>query len=437
MIMRKLTGAIMALMAAMAMCAPCAAQAQQPLAGPAAAVITTPSQQQALATLIQPRPIQPYTFVERQGRPLIVYESGHEFTMIPADDYIDELKKRGTIGNMSFEAEPDPAGLIDKDYSDMPPSSFVHVLDYLTPVRSQGRRGMCHAFAATAFLEALIKRRLMRHGVPEQLAEVDLSEEWFCYQSMKRKSEYYSVKELSDEGFFGYLDLEMAMDKSFATEMFWPYEPDSWPDTAGHPATIDWVLGEKCAWEWWGHREPAELAPSSIAPFREHASPHGPMLSVTVESSRFIGDPDEGFDLARTEISDGRPVMLSIVWPSMQLTNPQRTMYCVSDDYPFDALEAKLGDGEMTEEQIEAWDDAYGGGHEILLVGYGKAGSDCDGIWMVKNSHGLDSGNDGIVYITESLIRLSFADFAIARLTDDARSDIERFAQTMLEQLER
>lgn len=436
MTIRTSIGSIIVLAAAIVICAPMSAQAQQPLAGPAAAVITTPAQQQAVVTALRPQPLQPYTRGERRGRPLVVFENGHEYVMIPEEEYLDELRKRDAIGNMSADAEPDPAALIDKDYSDLSPDKFVHVLDYLTPVKSQAGRGMCHAFAGTAMLETLIKRRLMRYDLPEHLTEVDLSEEWFCFQAMRRKSDYYATPEIGGEGFFGYLDLERVMDKDFVMEAYWPYEPDSWPDTPGHPAEVDWLDGEMCAWEWWAHRQPGELAPGCVAQFRDYVSPGGPMLSIRVESSRFIGEPDEGFDLARREISEGRPIMVSLVWPGMLLTNPQRTMYCVNDDYPFEALEAKLA-GTWTDDQKQEWDDAYLEGHEVLLVGYGKPGTDCEGIWMVKNSWGLDSGNNGIVYLTEGILLLSYVDFGIGRLTQNAKADIDRFGETMREQLNR
>jgi len=73
----------------------------------------------------------------------------------------------------------------------------------------------------------------------------------------------------------------------------------------------------------------------------------------------------------------------------------------------------------------------YGGGHEILIVGYGKSGTDAEGIWIIKNSHGLNSGFDGYVYITENLISLSFPAVWTAELMDDTYSDLDRFAATM------
>jgi len=424
---------LIAAASAVAVCAPLHAQQVQAQAGPAAAVITTPALQQAVLAPLQPRLIQPYTTVRRRGTPVLVYDSGHEFAMNDPQEQIDESRRYSGGGNM--QAEPDPVALIDRGYEDMPYSDFVHVLDYLTPVKSQGPRGLCHSFAATAQLETLIKRRLMRQGVPEQLAEVDLSEEWLAYFSMKQNSENGGDPELNNDGGGCGTDLRAVEDRAFPLELFWPYNPECWPEIPGHPAAIDWTDGEKCAWEYWAHRDPGQLPPASIGPFREHVSPGGPMVSIMEAGFRHLGDIDEALDFARDEIDEGRPVILTLVWPELTLCNPQRSMYCVVDDYPFD-LQEKLANGEeLTRREQTEWDSYYGGGHEVLLVGYGRPGSDCEGIWLLKNSHGLDSGNLGIVPITDGLIRLSFPNLYTAHLSENARADVDRFAATMLDRL--
>lgn len=97
----------------------------------------------------------------------------------------------------------------------------------------------------------------------------------------------------------------------------------------------------------------------------------------------------------------------------------------------------KVGPEALTQDEIDIWNQYYLGGHEVLLVGYGRAGTECEGIWLMKNSHGTDAGNNGIVPITESLLRLSFPGFYEADLSETTREDLDRFAATMLEQLAR
>jgi len=426
---------VLAAAAAVLVCLPASAQ-QQAQAGPAAAVITTTAQQQTILTSMQPRAMQTYTMVRRRGVPVLVYANGQEFPMQDADEYIEQRRDRGVVQG-SMTPAPDPVEFIDRGYEQMPYTDFVNCLDYQTPVKSQSGRGMCHNFAATGMLESLAKRRMMRRGVPEQLAELDLSEEWLCYQSMKWTSEAIGDPELNNEGGWCVQDLQQVYDLAFPMEVFWPYCPESWPEIDGHAAQTDWLDGEKCAWEYWAHRDPGQKPPASIAPFRDHCYPDGPMPAITAVNARSIPSVDEGFAFARTEIADGRPVMLSLVWPSLELCNPQRTMYCVVTDYPFDIQAKKVAGEAVTEDEQALWEQYYLGGHEVLLVGYGRAGTDCEGLWLVKNSHGINSGNDGIVPFTESLLRLSLPGFYTVILSQDAQDQVDSFGERMLDQLRR
>lgn len=414
------------------------AVAQAPAqAGPAAAVITTTVQQQTILTALQPRPIQSYTMIERRGVPVLVYADGHEFVMMDPDECVDRWRAANR-GQGNFMPEPDPIELIDRSHEEMPYTEFVHCLDYQTPTRSQAGRGTCHCFAATALLESLIKRRLMRAGVPEQLAEVDLSEEWMVFHSMRGNAADTADGQLGSEGGWCVSDWPYIYNADFPVEAFWPYCPESWPDLPDHPAQIDWQDGRKCAWEYWAHRDPGQKTPASIADFREYCSPAGPMPAVRPANARSVeGDTDAALAHVREQIEQGRPVAMSLIWPSIKLCNPQKSMYCVTEDYPFEVQAKKAGPDALTQDEIDIWNQYYLGGHEVLLVGYGRAGTECEGIWLMKNSHGTDAGNNGIVPITESLLRLSFPGFYEADLSETTREDLDRFAATMLEQLAR
>ncbi len=429
---------LFSLAAVVATTMPCAGQ--EPLAGPAAAVITTPELQQAWVATVSPQTIQPYTMEMRLGRPVVVYENGRSFPLEPMDEFIENHRERdGQMETMAVQS--DPPEFVDRDYSDMPDSAFVHVKQYQTPVRDQGDRGFCHVFAATALLESLIKGRMMRKGVPEQFAEIDLSEEWLAYHSMIDKCERFKASEVSGESGDMQLDLCALVDKACPTEVFWPYDTECWcerdPDT--DPAAADYADNDKAACEWWAHREPGQKTPASIGLFRGLIAPDGPLPFVTIQadSPRWECDVDAALEVARSEIADGRAVGLSLSWPSLRLTNAALTMYCVTDDYP-EQLRNEIAAGQqLTDGQQKKWDKYYIGGHSVLLIGYGRDGGDCEGIWMFKNSHGLNSGNNGIVYITESLLRLSFPAVCMTNLSASTRADIDRFADTMLQQLDR
>ncbi len=438
--MREITGTMVIVVALAVTCVGASAQQVEVRCGPAAAVITTTAQQQATVSLLQHKTIQPYTTEQRAGRPFIVYENGQAKALIPMDDYEREWRARGG-GNMAADpTEPDPERLRDIEFDEFPMSQFVHCYGYTTPVRDQNGRGMCHAFASIALLESLAKRRLMQAGVPEHLAELDLSDEWMSWRAMKDKYERYGTRRLTDEGHFAYYDLEQVQSTAVPYEAWWPYDPESWPDVmTGAPPVPKYPAGDrfaaegKCAWELWGHCERDKQPPQSVRDFRELLAPDGPLPRITCQKLQGISeDVDEALRVAKEWIAEGRPVPCSFVWPTLALANDTMSLYYVADDYPFAVRDVKVGDERaLTADEVATWEDYYAGGHVVLLIGYGQTGTSAEGIWMLKNSHGLDAGDHGIVYITDSLLRLSFPYITIAGLSDRSKGDLDSFAETI------
>ncbi len=395
--MREITGTMVIVVALAVTCVGASAQQVEVRCGPAAAVITTTAQQQATVSLLQHKTIQPYTTEQRAGRPFIVYENGQAKALIPMDDYEREWRARGG-GNMAADpTEPDPERLRDIEFDEFPMSQFVHCYGYTTPVRDQNGRGMCHAFASIALLESLAKRRL-------------------------------------------YYDLEQVQSTAVPYEAWWPYDPESWPDVmTGAPPVPKYPAGDrfaaegKCAWELWGHCERDKQPPQSVRDFRELLAPDGPLPRITCQKLQGISeDVDEALRVAKEWIAEGRPVPCSFVWPTLALANDTMSLYYVADDYPFAVRDVKVGDERaLTADEVATWEDYYAGGHVVLLIGYGQTGTSAEGIWMLKNSHGLDAGDHGIVYITDSLLRLSFPYITIAGLSDRSKGDLDSFAETI------
>lgn len=127
---------------------------------------------------------------------------------------------------------------LDKKYKDLKPtivvpfnlpiksalkgkSNSLGLLARQTPVKSQGSRGTCSIFSATALLESMLVIR--KNFNP---AKLDLSEEWLEYLIMTRSSEDGSTSSLNFSAFgrFGTV-----------TEARWPYVGDEWTSTEDSP----------------------------------------------------------------------------------------------------------------------------------------------------------------------------------------------------------
>ncbi len=424
----------MILVAALATGATAHPQAQT-LCGPAAAIITTPQQQQSLITTIQaaPRPLGWTARRPSPRRPTIVYENGDAFVLVPLEDHMARHQKAGGGGApLPREATPDPGSMTAMSEADLPMSLFVHNRKYLTPTRSQGGRGLCHVFAAAAMIESLCKRRLMRQGVPEEKAEIDLSEEWMGYWSMKSTGEREGNELLDGDGGFSNLDLEEVLRKPWQLEAYLPYNPISWPEE--DPAVHTWCTSHYRArgvayWECWAHVDRGDDLPLSTRHFNGFVSPDGPLPNIKVRDIVLDADHGTCLETAKQCIDDGRTACLSLAWPSSKAWNG--TMLHVPPDYPFDLRDKVVNEEALTGREQAEWDDWYIAGHVVQIFGYGKRGTEAEGIWLVKNSHGLGSGFDGILYLTENFIKLSWPDVCHARLTSTTLEDLDRFAETL------
>ncbi len=402
--------------------------------GPAAAIITTPQQQAAAVASLRPVKAQNWTTV-REGRiPYVVYDDGRRYPLMPLDDYLAERKKhRGSKPGGDQSAGPDTPQTVALTVADLPWSDFVNLGDWVTPVRNQQGRGTCHVYGATAVVETLIKRRMMARGVPAQLAEMDLSEEWLTYHAMKHNSDYRGSPKLSGDGGFGDADLLQIADKAYPPEAYWPYDPESWPKAAGkYPCAAAYARDEAVEWEYWAHRQPGQLTPSSIGYFRDHTSPAGPLPDIRARDVGVTGDPDEVIAKIKERIRDDKPVSLGVAWPTGgggPLWDGVKLF--IPPGYPMD-LHAKIDGGQkLRPAEQTRWDAYYDGAHEFLVFGFGKSGTKAEGLFLAKNSHGIGSGQYGYLFLTENFIRLSYPVLHWANLANTTVTDIDRFAETM------
>lgn len=108
-------------------------------------------------------------------------------------------------------------------------SNLSEMFASMTPVRSQGSRGTCSIFSATALLESLLVRD---YGWSTTVT--DLSEEWLAFLA----TQYHQA-----DGSMAYVNFDLLRKNGMSYEKDMPYESDNWEnlDVASHP-----VASKRC-----------------------------------------------------------------------------------------------------------------------------------------------------------------------------------------------
>jgi hypothetical protein len=131
-----------------------------------------------------------------------------------------------TAGNIN-EGAPDNDSLPDDNKADaVYPATFELPKEQQSPVKSQGSRGVCSIFAATAILENLY----IKAGMPRP--DVDFSEQYMQW-SVKSQLGEFTHTEGSNVG----PNLESVVRFGIVKEAAWPYETTKWT-TANDPACV-------------------------------------------------------------------------------------------------------------------------------------------------------------------------------------------------------
>jgi hypothetical protein len=128
-------------------------------------------------------------------------------------------------------------------------NNILQTLRLQTPVKSQGRRGTCSIFSATALLESY----LLRKGLNREM--IDLSEEWLEYLVMQGQT--------SDGSYTG-KNFHLLKKWGTVREQVWPYDPSAWSLDFGKGqqecGPLTGVNQKSCLF---GHRNPALLYASN------------------------------------------------------------------------------------------------------------------------------------------------------------------------------
>lgn len=221
------------------------------------------------------------------------------------------------------------------------PSQF-DLLKYQTPVKNQGKRGTCVAFASAAQVETLVK---IKSG-----NTVDLSEQ-YIYWASKVASKVAPNQEGSDP---------LSMLKSISvfgivSEFAWPYESTPWYMDPTHP---DCVMAAKTN----ENNVPTQCLTNGMATTKTLSAPKlylGQAYNIPSAAEAIMG-----------YLLKGVPVQVGM------------DVYAQAWSYgQASALNYQLG--RVTMPQPE---DKLIGGHAVLIVGYDKVNQ----VFLFKNSWGTD-----------------------------------------------
>ncbi|MCC6525890.1 MAG: proprotein convertase P-domain-containing protein [Polyangiaceae bacterium] len=140
----------------------------------------------------------------------------YEVTNLDGDAALSEL-------DPLFDGAPDPSKLADEGKADAVYPAKFDLVATQSPVKSQGRRGVCTIFAATALMEHLYK-------LEGTLPNPDFSEQFLQWSTKVEVGDYQNT-----DGSNADTNLDAINRFGITEESAWPYESSGW-STANDPA---------------------------------------------------------------------------------------------------------------------------------------------------------------------------------------------------------
>ena len=236
--------------------------------------------------------------------------------------------------------------LSTNNFTSQSSNNSVDLRPLMTPVKFQGQRGTCNAFAATALMEFLIKAKTSQN--------IDLSEAYNYWAGKKYTldSDFLRKSYEHSDGLAGFMAVK-AYKFGSMLEKEWPYEPRNWLQTNNSGCKI--INNEPCT-ECFAGTPPAgaKLLPYRIEP-------------IFIERTKIAG----------FILTNKKPVVFNLLWCS-------------------DAVNDNTGDFRMPTEQ----DLKNSAGHVITFVGYDSVTKR----FIFKNSFGLQWGNKGYGTVPEEYV---------------------------------
>ena len=306
---------------------------------------------------------------------------------------------------------PSDQAFATTDTSGLNWADFHNVLYLMTPVRDQAERGSCHAMAATALMESLLKLRsmasgaeVMVNGKPKRIIEeIDLSEQWLMYKT-KWRAHAANNQDCGDGGSATY-DLETVKLYGHIPEVYWRWNPQhGFNDAAYH----NLVVGDTAngPWNWKVVAQSVDgNPPASVNDAIQRRSKDPKSLESFKVKNVVEGDGrSAGVDYIKDMIINrGLPVAVSVPWPTARMLNGN-LLYVPdavkdkSEDWCWKDTEWDAG----ANKNVSKW---FRGGHVVLIMGVGRAGTPAEGLYAFKNSWSRWYGNNGYGYFTENFLK--------------------------------
>jgi hypothetical protein len=323
------------------------------------------------------------------------------------------LLERGTLpmgGNQNQVYEtPSDQGHASTNPAGLNWSDFQHCLWLMTPVKDQGQRGSCHAMAATGLMEALLKLKSAISGEPVNIAgttyhineEIDLSVEWLEYAAKKRA--HGAANQRCGDGGDPAYDLETVRQQGHVPESFWRYNPQHWFNDPAHASMVVGDSGDG-PWNWKVVAQTTDGNPPWAVQQAIAARNNDPagLLTFGISNLHQGGDHDTGLNYIKSMVNSGRPVVVSVPWPTGRMIANGCVLYV--PDLAKDRSEAQLwADTESSGgKMVSKW---FRGGHCIMVMGIGRAGTPAEGLYAFKNSWSRWWGKDGYGFFTEAYLK--------------------------------
>lgn len=288
-----------------------------------------------------------------------------------------------------FEGAPANDTLPDENKADANyPRQFFELVREQSPVKSQGRRGVCSIFATTALMENLY----IKAGV----ADADFSEQYMQWSAKEQVREFRNT-----DGSNASANLRAASDFGIVEERFWPYEASPWT-AANDPACTG---GENLPVQCYTNGAPPQDAVEAV----KHKLPRGRYLNTNSIKAHL------------TSKRSGVVVGMTFFYQSW---NHRRSVLPVSSEYWREGI-VLYPNAKDREESLKSR-----AGHAVLIVGWDddkevaivddkgqvvkdEAGNPVveKGFWIFKNSWGTGSfgvanpHGDGYGYLSMKYVR--------------------------------
>lgn len=288
-----------------------------------------------------------------------------------------------------FDGAPQNGTLPDENKADaVYPARYTDLLADQSPVKSQGRRGVCSIFATTALMENLYIKAGVR--------DADFSEQYMQWSAKEEVGDFRNT-----EGSNASSNLEAASDFGIVEERFWPYQASPWGAADDAACTGGENLPTRC----YTNGAPPAAAVAAV----KHKLPRGRYLNTNSIKAHL------------TSKKAGVVVGMTFFYQSW---NHRRSVLPVNSDYWREGI-VLYPNAKDKEESLKAR-----AGHAILIVGWdddkevpvvdekGEVVKDADGnvvtekgFWIFKNSWGTGSfgvanpHGDGYGYLSMRYVR--------------------------------